>query len=111
MGEEVHIKVFDENSQRANTLIGTASISMQSLLMAIDDVDPVVELDPITIKNKNKDSGEVRIFASLQRKPPPEKKPSPEALAKVQLEHGLLTIRKIACHGLVNVELLGGGLI
>ena len=111
MGEELHIKVFDENSHFANTLIGTASVSMQNLLLTIDDVDPVVELDPITIKNKNKDSGEVRIFASLQRKPPPEKKPSPEALAKVQLEHGLLTIRKIACHGLVNVELLGGGLI
>ena len=55
MAEDVHIKVFDENSQRANTLIGTASISMQSLLLKIDDVDPEVELDPITIKNNKKE--------------------------------------------------------
>jgi len=107
--DKLHVEVWDENSWKAvgmkDAIIGSANISLDSLLLCIGTKKELPAID--LVDNKGIKTGSLVLTAILN-----ERKPEPgpialEALKAVDFDNGELTIRQVICKDLAHVEIFG----
>ena len=104
------VEVYDWSVSH-NKLIGSTEVSMKTLLLCLN-ADDLQELPALEIKDKKgKRAGTVKLFVSLMECPTvirPMSEVDKKALYSADLSRGgFVTIDKIVCRELKNVELFG----
>jgi Ca2+-dependent lipid-binding protein len=105
INEDLKIEVYDQNVVNSNCLIGKALISLKDLILKLDKEQELPKIDIFDAKNKK--SGNVKIFVTLVPLPDNEISLNKKGLNSLSPnDTGIVSIRKIQCKDLTNVEVL-----
>ena len=107
LSQSLTVDVYDHNTSGFHTLIGSTDVILEALLLKLGQEQELPMAD-IFDKDKKR-AGAVKLFVKLDEPFQMVEEPlDQEALKAVQLETGgIVTINKIVCKSLTNVEMIG----